>query len=154
VKIRFVSLSVILLLTVNCAIINQMQAIKNLDYEYDSVEAGFPSLSGMNVIVKMKLSNPNKADVTIKKIAYQIFVNDIKVAEGKSEDEFKIKRKETKIYPTKILIGFKETADFISKFSGGIDCKIEVRGEAWFKTSLGTYNFPFNIEKRVSEIGG
>ncbi|HAV92399.1 TPA: hypothetical protein DCW38_04380 [candidate division WOR-3 bacterium] len=153
-KAKILYLAVILILNVNCAIINQMQAIKNLDYEYDSVKAGFPSLSGMNVIVKMKVSNPNKADVTIKKISYQIFVNDIKVAEGKSEDEFKVKQKESKLYSTKIFIGFKETADFISKLSGGIDYKIEVRGDVWFKTSLGTYNFPFNVEKKVSEIGG
>ncbi|MGE3062669.1 MAG: LEA type 2 family protein [bacterium] len=135
-----------------CSVFNQMNAIKNLDYEYDSFEVGMPTLSGMKFIVNMKVSNPNKADVTLNKVSYQIFVDEMKVAEGMSENVFVIRKKESSIYPTTLVIGYNDASDFLTKFTVDMNAKIEVRGDAEFKTSFGTYKFPFKVEKKFSEI--
>ncbi|PIP13839.1 MAG: hypothetical protein COX48_03105 [bacterium (Candidatus Stahlbacteria) CG23_combo_of_CG06-09_8_20_14_all_34_7] len=150
-RIYIVFLFILFILT-SCAIFNQIHAIKNLEYEYDSFKIGTPSLSGMNLLINIKVRNPNKSDVTINNIVYQIFVNDIKIAEGESEKEFKIKKNETGIYSTKILIDFKDAAKFISHFNRGSDYQIEVKGDVRFKTSFGSYTFPFRMMKNISEI--
>jgi len=149
---RLSLLLALVMLFSGCCVFNQMQAIKNLDYEYDSFQLGAPTLSGMSFIVKIKITNPNKADVTLKKVGYQITVDGMKVAEGKSEDEYVIKKKQSVLYPTKLIVNYNDAADFATKFSMGKDTKVNVKGDAEFKTSFGTYAFPFSVEKSLSEI--
>lgn len=141
-----------LLMFSGCFVFNQVNAIKNLEYEYDSFEMGYPTISGMSFIVKIKISNPNKANVTLEKVGYQILIDGIKVADGSCDEEYVIKKKESVVYPTKLVISYNDAADFAAKFTLGKETKVNVRGDAKFKTSFGTYSFPFDVEKSLSEI--
>lgn len=140
------------MLFLNCAFFNQMQAIKNLEYYYDSLEIGMPSLAGMSTFVNVKIYNPNKANVTIKKVSYIVIINGIEFAQGFTDDEVTIKGKGSAVYRTKVNFKFSDIMSYLGDVFKSKKYIIRVKGDATVKTAFGAHTFPFDITKDISEI--
>ena len=94
---------IIIMMFSSCTAFNQLNAIKNLQYEFEGLNVGMPSFGEVVLLADIAIYNPNNVQVEIKKVEYEIFINDIKMAEGETEDKLIIKKKSKEIYHTAIV---------------------------------------------------
>lgn len=135
----------------NCAYLNQVKTVKNLQYEVESFRYKSFDLSGVNFELKMKVFNPNKIDVTFERIVYQIFFESKKIGEGYSQKEYILKRNSSGVYSTNLKIRYSIlSSDLIEKLKEG-KLVLDIEGQLEVKTKYGKNSFPFEVKKDISK---
>jgi len=135
----------------NCAYLNQVKTLKNLQYEVESFQYRSFDLSGVNFELNMKVFNPNKVDVTFERIVYRIFFESKKIGEGYSEKEYILKKNSSGIYSTNLKIKYSIlSSDLIEKLKEG-KLILDIEGELEVKTKFGKNSFPFKLKKDISK---
>ncbi len=142
---------IIIMMFSSCTAFNQLNAIKNLQYEFEGLNVGMPSFGEVVLLADIAIYNPNNVQVEIKKVEYEIFINDIKMAEGETEDKLIIKKKSKEIYHTAIVPDMKNLKENFMQLLGAGNLKGLLKGNITFNTSLGAHTFPFSIERSAKE---
>jgi len=145
-------LTIVILSFSGCAVFNQLNNIKNLEYNFAGFSIGLPSFTGIKLNASVDIYNPNKADVTIKSVHYKVLVNGNQIATGKSDKEMKIKKRTTSRYQTDVNILFSNINESLMDVVKSREGEVELEGEVTFKTSFGKYVFPFRLKKSLADM--
>ncbi|MEJ5307413.1 MAG: LEA type 2 family protein [candidate division WOR-3 bacterium] len=151
-KILIFNIVIIFLIVLsNCAYLNQVKTLKNLEYEVDSFEYKSFDLTGVNFDLNLKVFNPNKVDINFERVVYKIFIDSQNVGEGISEKSFLLKKNSSGVYSTNLKIKYSIlSTDIIEKMKQG-KLVIDVEGEIQVKTKYGKNLFPFKVKKDISK---
>ncbi len=150
-KITILFIIIIVFLS-SCTAYKQINAIKNLQYNFEGINVGMPSLGNIVLLVDIGIYNPNNVDVEIEEISYEIFIDDKKMATGETEENIVIKKNAKTTYSTKIKPELKELKTNLPNIMMGLgNMKVLVTGDVTFNTSVGAHTFPFSIERKIGE---
>ncbi len=145
-------LIIVIVLLSSCTAYKQINAIKNLQYNFEGINVGMPSLGKIVLLVDIGIYNPNNIDVKIEEINYEIFIDDKKIAVGETEEDIVIKKNAKTTYSTKVKPELSELKENLPNIMMGLgNMKILVKGDVTFNTSVGAHTFPFSIERKMGE---
>ena len=149
---RITILIIVLVLLSSCTAYKQINAIKNLQYNFEGINVGMPSLGKIVLLVDIGIYNPNNVDVEIEEINYEIFIDNKRIAVGETEEDIVIKKNAKTIYSTRIKPELSELKNNLPNIMMGLgNMKVLVKGDVTFNTSVGAHTFPFSIERKMGE---
>ncbi len=145
-------LIIVIVLLSSCTAYKQINAIKNLQYNFEGINVGMPSLGKIVLLVDIGIYNPNNVDVEIEEINYEIFIDNKRIAVGETEEDIVIKKNAKTTYSTKIKPELSELKNNLPNIMMGLGkMKVLVKGDVTFNTSVGAHTFPFSIERKMEK---
>jgi LEA14-like dessication related protein len=118
-------------------------SLSRMSLELKQVKIKNFSNNGFSANVYMNISNPNWFGVTVKDLNYTIMVNDREVGKGRIPKQVEIPANGEALAELPLEVG-PEAIDNLLKH--GVNYRI--KGEAVFGTMLGSYTYPFDVEKK------
>jgi len=108
------------------------------------------SASSIDLDFDIGIQNPNSVGLNLDRIDFDVLVNDSHIVDGVSSDRISIPARGTSTVRLRTSVGynnlrnlFREVADMIQ----GDRANYQVRGRAYYRTPIGTMDFPFNVVK-------
>jgi LEA14-like dessication related protein len=118
-------------------------SISRMSLELKQVKIKNFSNSGFTANVYMNIKNPNRFGVTVKDLNYTVLVNNREVGKGRIPMQVEIPANGEALAELPLEVG----PEFIDNlFKHGVNYRI--KGEAVFGTMLGSYTYPFDVEKK------
>ena len=151
--------SVIAVILSGCAeVVNaakSMQAVKNCNYTITSVtpevKLTYPlSRSSVDLVLDVKVDNPNDANINLTKLGFTLLVNDTQVYKGKTDYNVAIAAKSSGVIKLRSQFYYNDIQNtFVSLARSISDQKASYRvdGTAYFDTVIGEMEFPVTITK-------
>ena len=118
-------------------------SISKMSLELKQIKIKNFSNNGFTANVYMNIKNPNWFGVTVKDLNYSIIVNDLEVGKGSIPAPVDIPANGEALAELPLEVG-PEVFDYL--FKHGVNYRI--KGEAVFGTMLGSYTYPFDVEKK------
>ncbi|MCK9582840.1 MAG: LEA type 2 family protein [Endomicrobiales bacterium] len=137
---------VVLFSLVGCATIQKHIAVRNCEFELESVKVASISLTGFILAVELKAQNPNLFDAGANSLSLDMYVNNSKIAKAVFP-KFDIKPSESTKLIGKVEIPYwaiSSAAQSLVK-NGKVDYRFE--GFVKIETLIGSFDFPVAVYK-------
>ncbi len=118
-------------------------SLSKMSLELKQVKIKNFSNNGFSADVYMNIKNPNWFGVTVKDLNYSVMVNDREVGKGRIPAQVEIPANGEALAELPLEVG-PEAIDNL--FKHGVNYRI--KGEAVFGTMLGSYTYPFDVQKK------
>ena len=147
-KFLILILIVAAIFTQGCSnFVKSRKGIEKCDFEIQSAKLGRLTLKGVNLKLKINITNPNNLKVIVDRFDYEVFANGKFLAAGSNKDKFEIASNETYLLKTNVFLGYNNLGGFVKQLVKKDKVKYEVKGTVYIKTPLGTINYPVSITK-------
>ena len=122
-------------------------SISRMSMELKQVKIKDFSSNGFAANVYMNVKNPNWFGVTVKDLSYTVFVNNREVGKGRIQSQVEIPANGEALAELPLVVGSDGLDGVINEvLKQGVNYRIQ--GEAVFGTMLGSYTYPFDVEKK------
>ena len=126
------------------------------DVEFKGVQnIGLEGRSGGNITVRidMKVKNPNKYKIKIKKSSLDVFINGSKVGKTKIKNDVVLKKNHQDVYPLYLTFSEKELKSSALASIGSLltgRMKVRIKGDIKAKVYGIGKKFPIDVEEPVN----
>lgn len=138
------SLSILLFL--NC-FLAQRVAVKNCKFYLKDVEIKNISLSGISLILRIKIENPNSIDVVIDRLEYSFFINNRKAFSGTTAKGLKIPKGGSRELSTQVDLNYRDLSDALWDAIEKGRADYSLKGRAYIDTPFGSFSYPVEIHE-------
>jgi len=122
-------------------------SISRMSLELKQVKIKNFSNSGFTANVYMNVKNPNWFGVTVKDLNYTVLVNNREVGKGRMQAQVDIPANGEALAELPLEVGSDGLDGLLNEvLKQGVSYRIQ--GEAVFGTMLGSYTYPFDVEKK------
>lgn len=122
-------------------------SISKMSLELKQVKIKNFSNNGFTANVYMNIKNPNRFGVTVKDLNYSVMVNEREVGKGRIRRQVEIPANGESLAELPLEVGHVELNGLLNEVMGK-GANYRVKGEAVFGTMLGSYTYPFDVEKK------
>ena len=126
------------------------------DVDFKGVQKfGLEDRSGGNITIRLdlKVSNPNKYNITIKKSALDVFVSGNKVGKAKMKNDIVLKKNKEDVYPLYLTLSEKDLLGSAMSSLGSLlsgSMKVGIKGNIKAKVYGVGKKFPIDVEESVN----
>ena len=129
-----------------CATIQKHIAVRNCEFELESVKVASISLTGFTLAVELKVQNPNLFDAGANSLSLDMYVNNNKITRAVFP-KFDIKPSESTKLIGKVEIPYWAISSALQSLvkDGKVDYRLE--GFVKIETLIGSFDFPVVVYK-------
>ena len=127
--------------------IDQRKNIEKCQFEIISAKLGKLTLTGVNLKLKLNITNPNNSKVIVDRLDYEVFANGKYIASGSNKDKFKIDPNSSYVLKTTVFLAYSNLGNYIKELVAEEEIKYMVKGTVYLDTPIGTINYPIKITK-------
>ncbi|MDD3626514.1 MAG: LEA type 2 family protein [bacterium] len=127
--------------------INQRKNLEKCKFEIDSAKLGKLSLNGIDLKLKINITNPNNTKVIVDRFDYEVFANEKYLGTGSNKEKFNIAANGSYVFNTTLFLGFNNLGSFIKELINKDEVEYKVKGMFYIDTPLGTIKYPVEITK-------
>ena len=144
VKFILASLIVLSVTFFGCAELMQHLAIVNCKFSFESIEPGAIGFTSVDLVVKIKVYNPNDIDVIMDHFDFDFFINDKVVFDGMISDKRTIPKYQHIIVKQVVKVPYSTAGSAIKDLISNKQARYRITGTAHFETPIGM--FPFSVD--------
>ncbi|MBD3286412.1 hypothetical protein GF359_07625 [candidate division WOR-3 bacterium] len=123
----------------------QRVALKNCEYRFAGTKIAEIALSYIRLELIIDVTNPNSIEVVLDRIAFDLFVNDEKIAKGSHNAQLRIPSGESaKVRPV-VTLHYSEIGTALLSAIKNMSATYRVVGTVYFDTGVGSFSFPVTI---------
>jgi LEA14-like dessication related protein len=147
--VLFVMLSVFLIATYGCKMIEQRKAIKDCKFDLEKVEVRDVTLKDITLLAYVGIENPNDDQVILDRIDFTLYSDKTKLADGTHEKQLKIQPGTREVTPVNVRSPLKNLgAGLLSAVTKSGDVTYTMTGTVYVDTWIGTIEYPLKISKK------
>ncbi|MBN2379460.1 LEA type 2 family protein [candidate division WOR-3 bacterium] len=144
-KIKKILLLVLLAAMLPGCFIWKRVALKNCEYKFAGTKIKEIALTYLKLELIIDVTNPNSIEVVFDRIAFDLYVNDEKIAKGSHNVKTKIPSGESaKIRPV-VTVNYSEIQAAVLSAIKKFSATYKVVGTVYFDTAVGSFSFPVTI---------
>jgi hypothetical protein len=141
------------LLLPGCAAVGRALNIENPRYSirdiHPRVDIALPlSASSIDIDFDLEVDNPNSVGLSLDQLDFNLFINDTRVLDSVSREQFRIPAKGIGAVQLRTRIGYQNVRTLWSEIVDivrGQRARYELRGTAYYGTPVGKLRFPVTV---------
>ncbi len=117
------------------------------DYSIDKVNS-----SDLAITIKMKVKNPNKYNIKIKKSTFELFLNDKKLGKANMLEDIKLPKESTEVHEITFVSAIKDLSSSIFSSLGmifGRTSKLRIKGKVKAKAYGISKKFDVDVTEEI-----
>lgn len=123
----------------------QRLALQNCEFRLAGTEIKEIALTYLRLGILIDVTNPNRIEVVLDRMRFDLYVNDKKIANATSNIKKKIPSgASAKIEPV-VTIDYGQAGTALISMIKNMSARYKVVGTVYFDTPLGTFDFPVTI---------
>jgi LEA14-like dessication related protein len=130
-----------------CFIFRRTQ-LQNCEFRLASTSIKEITLSYMRIAINIDVTNPNKIDVVLDRMRFDLYVNEQNVANGTSNLKTRIPSGSSARISPVVTLDYARVGAAIITTIKNLGAEYKIVGTVYFDTPLGTASFPVTIVKR------
>jgi len=123
----------------------QRVALKNCEFRFAGTKIKEIALSYLKLELIIDVTNPNSIEVVLDRIAFDLFVNDEKIAKGSHNAKLRIPSGESKKVKPLVTLHYSEIGTALLSAIKNLSATYKVVGTVYFDTAVGSFSFPVTI---------
>lgn len=143
----------IIALSFSCKTVERRKNLEKCAFDLESVEVMDISLTEVDMVAKIKISNPNDDKVILDRIDYQIYSDKTLLAKGSHREKEEIASGMSRTVSLTITSDLSNLGKgVLNAITGGGDTTYTVKGTAYLDSIIGTLEFPFQTQKKQKDM--
>jgi LEA14-like dessication related protein len=110
------------------------------------------SLTEANLLIGLKVQNPNRFALTLKSFEYTLYLDDKEIGTGHLEKEILVPSLSTTQVEVSVVAKFKDLSGILKTIISGHDLPYKIEGKASIGTTFGSRDFSLSKDGRTDQI--
>jgi len=122
--------------------------LENCEYRLVSTSIKEITLTYLRIAINIDVTNPNRMDVVLDRMRFDVYVNEQHVANGSSNLKLRIPSGSSARISPVVTIDYAQAGAAIISTVKNLGARYKIVGTVYFDTPLGAMNFPVTIVER------
>ena len=140
--------TVLLAAMLSACFIFRRTRLQKCEFRFVSTSIKEITLSYMRIAINIDVTNPNRIDVVLDRMRFDLYVNDQNVANGTSNFKVRIPSGSSARISPVVTLDYAQVGAAIISTIKNLGAKYKIVGTVYFDTPLGTMSFPVTIVER------